>query len=110
LTKYGYGRKQTRLPETPAQLQLEEEAIILSKASKRIVAIMDGTSGSSNSVNNSISNIPANIVSSTSTVPTITEQKITIGKNGKKRIQPIMLTTLVTPTQPTIQGSSQVNS
>lgn len=95
LSKYGYGRAKTQLPETPTQLELEEENAIVVKASssKRIVELMEGNIDirPSYSSDTTMSEPPNNLTSSSSSAPTISEQKISIAKNGKKRIQPVML-------------------
>ncbi|KAI8075593.1 WD40-repeat-containing domain protein [Thamnidium elegans] len=95
LSKYGYGRAKTQLPETPTQLELEEENAIVVKASssKRIVELMEGNThiGPSHTSDTVMSEPPNNLTSSSSASPTIAEQKISIAKNGKKRIQPVML-------------------
>lgn len=114
MTKYGYGRKNTQLPETPSQLELEEDYAIVSKAStsKRLAELMTGNTSIETSSTPTLKNtvdttmkeaephtlseptiINNNITSSsgTSTSSVITEQKVTILKNGKKRIQPMML-------------------
>ncbi|CAO3610025.1 unnamed protein product [Mucor hiemalis] len=108
LIKYGYGRKKTQLPESPLQLELEEDNAIVVKAStsKRIVDLMKGNA----SIESSSSPKPIiditmteaepittngnkvnDISSSSSASPVVLEQKVSIAKNGKKRIQPMML-------------------
>ncbi|KAI8644133.1 WD40-repeat-containing domain protein [Parasitella parasitica] len=135
LVKYGYGRKNTQLPETPSQLELEEDFAIVSKAStsKRLADLMTGnasietlsvptikSSGNAADVtmtdaepsvpSNSSSSIASNsapLASSTSTV--IAEQKVTILKNGKRRIQPMRLSatsSTATSSQTTPQPSN----
>ncbi|KAL7311347.1 HIR complex subunit [Mucor circinelloides] len=105
LTKYGYGRKNTQLPETPSQLELEEDYAIVSKAStsKRLAELMTGNTSietsSSPTLKNSTVDVAMteaepqapSIADTSSPSVKITEQKVTILKNGKKRIQPMML-------------------
>lgn len=109
LTKYGYGRKNTQLPETPSQLELEEDYAIVSKAStsKRLTELMTGNTSietsSSPTLKHAMVDVamteaepqaPAlNDMTSSSSAPSLkaTDQKVTILKNGKKRIQPMML-------------------
>lgn len=98
MTKYGYGRKKTQLPETPTQLELEEENAIVAKASssKRISQLMTSNTTIQTSSNTMVptSNNPIIITDDIVMIeapPRVTEQKISIAKNGKKRIQPVMM-------------------
>ncbi|KAI8384389.1 WD40-repeat-containing domain protein [Radiomyces spectabilis] len=125
LSRYGYGRRNAQLPETPGQLTLEDEHAISSKAlsSKRIADLMgvNTTPSSSQSPTpmdvdakptsspvNETGNTPtvassslsvsqprpadADFTSSSGSAPvTPLQQKVTIGKDGKRRIQPIMI-------------------
>lgn len=102
LTKYGYGRKNTQLPETPLQLELEEDHAIVSKAStsKRLAELMTGNTSIETSSSPTLKHALVDVTmaeaepqSSFSTPPSLkaTDQKVTILKNGKKRIQPMML-------------------
>jgi protein HIRA/HIR1 len=113
LAKYGYGRKNTQLPETPTQLALEEENAIINKASasKRLTGLMSGntsiTETASSPVTTAIQNTTSTdiimteaaegpILNSSSSAATssrsvVLEQKVSIAKNGKRRIQPVML-------------------
>ncbi|KAI8365862.1 WD40-repeat-containing domain protein [Choanephora cucurbitarum] len=112
LTKYGYGRQNTQLPETPIQLELEESNAIVTKASasKRIAELMTGDSSFAPSAPSNNTPITADIPMveaqpiQPASVPgpslVLEKQKVTIAKNGKKRIQPTMLsTTSTTPTK-----------
>jgi protein HIRA/HIR1 len=107
LTKYGYGRKHTQLPETPTQLELEEENTIATKASSsnRIAQLMTGNTTietSSQPIIDTAMQEAEPIIdkpekdftssSSKAAAPSvIVQQKITIAKNGKKRIQPMVI-------------------
>ncbi|KAI8986936.1 WD40-repeat-containing domain protein [Pilobolus umbonatus] len=100
LRKYGFGRHNTYLPETPIQLELEEENT-LKNATSRMSDLMTGDRSielptSSEQPENpdiEMEGITDLLISSSSDLPTITEQKITIARNGKKRIQPVSLST-----------------
>jgi protein HIRA/HIR1 len=51
------------------------------------------------------------LTSSSSTVPTVMEQKVSIAKNGKKRIQPVMLSPSASTTTPTpIKPTKMINN
>ncbi|KAI8093179.1 WD40-repeat-containing domain protein [Halteromyces radiatus] len=140
LTQYGYGRKNTQLPETPSQLDLEAEnkpnasqstttalaTTTTPSTSNRIANIMNGgmngtaidlDTRSENAKNNKNEMTDATVIqkknddkftSSSSGVATITEQKVTITKSGKRRIQPIALSrntglSTTTPSTPSTQ-------
>ncbi|KAL9541248.1 hypothetical protein MBANPS3_009229 [Mucor bainieri] len=106
LTKYGYGRKNTQLPETPSQLELEDDYAIVSKAStsKRLAELMTGNTSIETSSSPTLKHAVVDVAmteaaaindtaSSSASAPSLkaTDQKVTILKNGKKRIQPMML-------------------
>ncbi|ORZ04888.1 WD40-repeat-containing domain protein [Absidia repens] len=121
LTQYGYGRKNTQLPETPSQLDLETENTLQSSAlgngsqshvPQRMVDIMSGSrkelqinaNGRSNLTvlderNVAVTNNKAPTKqptydftsSATNTITSTAEQKVTVAQNGKRRIQPIAL-------------------
>ena len=108
LVKYGYGRKKTQLPETPIQLDLEDEqakaTVEKASSSKRLADLMEGnttlTTPQEQPPTDDVVMIepepiiiekPNNMTSSSSTTATIMEQKVSVAKNGKKRIQPVML-------------------
>ncbi|RCI01866.1 HIR complex subunit, partial [Rhizopus stolonifer] len=117
LSKYGYGRKHTQLPETPVQLELEEDHAIVAKASssKRIAELMTGNSSmvSFDTDTRMIEAEPANPPSKPEPPSVVLEQqKVTIAKNGKKRIQPMMLSTTTTTAKtvaPPVQRQPDVN-
>lgn len=127
LIKYGYGRKKTQLPESPLQLELEEDNAIVVKAStsKRIVDLMKGNA----SIESSSSPKPIiditmteaepittngnkvnDISSSSSASPVVLEQKVSIAKNGKKRIQPMMLSPSASATTSAQRTVASVNN
>src|SRR4051812_49353783 len=117
MSKYGFNRKGAIIAETPDQLALEEEhaAAVKSTASKRMAELMgDDISRESAS---SLTAEPVSLSvplasplgpsigetqapsaplaaslplasSSSSSASSLLQQNITIGKNGKKRIQP----------------------
>ncbi|GAN04822.1 hir-1 [Mucor ambiguus] len=107
LTKYGYGRKNTQLPETPSQLELEEDCAIVSKGStsKRLAKLMTGNTSIETSSSPTLKHAIVDVtmteaappssaeITSSSSAPSLkaADQKVTILKNGKKRIQPMML-------------------
>jgi protein HIRA/HIR1 len=103
LTKYGYGRKHTQLPETPIQLELEEALAAKPPTSNRIAQLMTGntTIETSSQPINDTTMEEAELIdkpekdftsSSSKAAPSvIVEQKVTIAKNGKKRIQPMVI-------------------
>ncbi|KAI8349397.1 WD40-repeat-containing domain protein [Blakeslea trispora] len=121
LTKYGYGRQHTQLPETPIQLELEESNAIVAKAStsKRISELMKG--GSSFAAEDSsqvavVMDTPMAEAKSLVQQASVSEpslvleqQKVSIAKNGKKRIQPTMLSTTSTTKlhTPSVSSSNQ---
>ncbi|CAO3610103.1 unnamed protein product [Cunninghamella echinulata] len=177
LTQYGYGRKNTHLPETPSQLELEASKIIndnnnnIPSTSQRIAKLMgdnnnsnnnnndndsnsnngtdtnqqtNGTdhmeidepskidptqnSNDTNNINNTTDSIQTNnnktngkFSSSTSSTQTILQQKVTITKDGRRRIQPIQVirnpptnsqttTTLIPSASQSQNNSSQVKN
>lgn len=127
LIKYGYGRKKTQLPESPLQLELEEDNAIVVKAStsKRIVDLMKGnTSIESSSSPKPIIDITmteaepittngnkTNDISSLSSASSaVLEQKVSIAKNGKKRIQPMMLSPSASATTSAQRTVASVNN
>ncbi|KAI7904073.1 WD40-repeat-containing domain protein [Cokeromyces recurvatus] len=114
LTKYGYGRKDSQLPETPIQLELEDnDKTRADKAntSNRITDLMSGnisietnkstrdtimteiTEDSSVPKKDKVSDGDSVMTSSSSTTTSflLAQQKVTIAKNGKKRIQPMSM-------------------
>ncbi|ORE08918.1 WD40 repeat-like protein [Rhizopus microsporus var. microsporus] len=133
LERYGYGKDQTQLLETPIQLELEQTTDTEPALPPRVADLMDGNASIGNQDTPMIEAPPltpappniTNISSSTSQQPTILEQKVSITKDGKKRIQPISLnmrtSTMHSPstvqapliqTQPMnhiSQGSSKIN-
>lgn len=141
LSKYGYKRKAVTLPETPVQLELEEENATAQKAqsTSRIAMLMGGeqpdtampditketigtksnadanvakfataSDDQTKSSSSAIEKLPvqaattssSNAASSSNAEPSsepkvdiAKQQKITIGKDGKKRIQPVFVNT-----------------
>ncbi|EIE81194.1 hypothetical protein RO3G_05899 [Rhizopus delemar RA 99-880] len=118
LEKYGYGKRQTQLLETPIQLELEETMLKKppsSALSQRVADLMDGSiqikdvPQSSTTAAQEV--LASNISSSTIMKPTITEQKVSIAKNGKKRIQPIsLMPSPATTTTTLIPKKSMINT
>lgn len=99
MERYGYGKDQTQLLETPIQLELEQTTDTEPALPPRVADLMDGNASIGNQDTPMIETPPlapappniTNISSSTSQQPTILEQKVSITKDGKKRIQPISL-------------------
>ncbi|KAG0175754.1 HIR complex subunit, partial [Apophysomyces sp. BC1034] len=114
LSKYGYDRRNAILPEAPSQLDLEEENAIITKtaSSKRIADLMGANSTASEyQINAAIQPVtPGNGVdsgqppkitlapqpsdadftsSSTAALAVSFEQTVTVMKDGKRRIQPV---------------------
>lgn len=118
MEKYGYGKRQTQLLETPIQLELEETMLKKppsSALSQRVADLMDGSiqikdvPQSSTTAAQEV--LASNISSSTIMKPTITEQKVSIAKNGKKRIQPIsLMPSPATTTTTLIPKKSMINT
>ncbi|KAK9693300.1 HIR complex subunit, variant 2 [Basidiobolus ranarum] len=127
LAKYGYKKKAAIIAETPDQLSLEEENAIINKnqASKRIADLMGGDSSkpTSTTTQNGINEVPktptfprntimgqrlksnneilrpsAGLTSGSGGAPsTPVQQKVTVTKDGRKRIQPQFLRGLSGP-------------
>ncbi|ORX92019.1 WD40 repeat-like protein [Basidiobolus meristosporus CBS 931.73] len=125
LAKYGYKKKAVIIAETPDQLSLEEENAVINKnqASKRIADLMGGDSSKPTSItngsvetpktptfprnsmatprlksNNEILRPSAGLTSGSGGAPsTPVQQKVTLTKDGRKRIQPQFLRGLSGP-------------
>lgn len=116
MERYGYGKDQTQLLETPIQLELEQTTDTEPALPPRVADLMDGNASIGNQDTPIIEAPPlapvppniTNISSSTSQQPTILEQKVSITKDGKKRIQPISLNTRTSAmhSSSTVQASS----
>ncbi|KAI8059330.1 WD40-repeat-containing domain protein [Gongronella butleri] len=135
LEQYGYGRKHAMLPETPSQLDLENQLtkdVKSTAALPRLESLMSGSQreisigSSSSSINGSGAANPIEIKekspsmdvdvepvrgsqqfsssSSTNTASTTAqEQKVTITKSGKRRIQPVAV---VSSHRPSLSNTS----
>ncbi|KAI8884517.1 WD40 repeat-like protein [Backusella circina FSU 941] len=124
LEKFGYKSKKNAM-EAPLSTQLAPEEAIVAKvsSSKRISGLMDGnttiespnsqtvTPSENKPIDPSVkSTLDTKFTSSSGPSSIINEQKVTIAKNGKKRIQPIAIsssatTTIAAPSQ-TQNGSN----
>ncbi|KAI9483199.1 MAG: WD40-repeat-containing domain protein, partial [Benjaminiella poitrasii] len=104
LTKYGYGRKNAQLPETPIQLELEEKdtgkATVEkpSSTSNRITDLMSGNISIETNkpttdtiMTDATKELNKDISSSANDGGMLAQQKVSIAKNGKKRIQPFSM-------------------
>ncbi|KAJ1658482.1 HIR complex subunit [Dispira simplex] len=119
LTKHGYKQKKVVMAETPVQLQLEEEYAM---ASKQAAPLMSSTTTTTDptldtalpvpqepalsataELNIPPAPVPAPAEAPLSNSPTPAPQKMTITKDGRKRIQPMFLRTLTTPATPKTQ-------
>lgn len=114
LSKYG-SKNKALLPEAPVQLELEDRNAVAKKeaASKRIANLMgedrpatmtdgqqtavNGLTGETSSVQlSSLQTVPENPAAASNPPPSTPadvalEQKVTIGKDGKKRITPVVI-------------------
>lgn len=97
LEKYGYGKRQAQLVETPIQMELENKILETNPPlPQRVADLMQGnTTNRRNEVTGST------LTSSTIMRPTVTEQKISVSKSGKRRIQPVSLSTTTSSVAPT---------
>ncbi|ORX56925.1 WD40 repeat-like protein [Hesseltinella vesiculosa] len=128
LEQYGYGRKHTMLPETPSQLDLEgqqeqEDLQARPSTSQRLESLMSGSqsdirigAGSSSmevdgdqpASRDSVADITntSSFSSSSSPSTTILEQKVTVTKDGKRRIQPVAVVKSLASNEPTSSAAA----
>ncbi|KAI9264421.1 WD40-repeat-containing domain protein [Sporodiniella umbellata] len=90
LEKYGYGKRQTQLIETLTQMELEEGTLKTNPPlPQRVADLMQGST-----VSKPKETVEKALASSTIMRPTVTEQKVSVSKSGKRRIQPVSLSTV----------------